>query len=69
MDTATNETQRKYEAHKGYSLKDAAEALTICKRTLTNQIKAGKIRAVPVSARRRVVPGSEIIRILEGKAA
>lgn len=68
MDDTLKERPR-YQADKAYSLADAATALTICKRTLTRQIQAGKIRAVPVSERRRAVPGSEIIRILANGVA
>ena len=59
----------KIHADRGYSKADTAAALTVCTKTLERQIKNGKIRAVQVSERRRVIPGSEIIRILSGQAA
>ena len=54
---------------RAYSLDTAAKALTICTRTLSEQIKRGAIRAVPVGKRRKAVPGAEILRILAGESS
>ena len=51
---------------RAYSIATAAKALTICTRTLSEQIKRGAIRAIPVGKRRKAVPGAEILRILAG---
>ena len=60
---------RTVQSDKAYSFKAAAEALTISTKTLSRQIDAGKLRAIAVSERRRAIPGSEIIRILNGVPA
>ena len=54
---------------RAYSIATAAKALTICSDTLRDRIKKGAVRAVPVSARRKAVPGAEILRILAGESS
>ena len=63
-ETFTAETQIRPD--RAYSLDTAAKALTICTRTLSEQIKRGAIRAIPVGKRRKAVPGAEILRVLSG---
>lgn len=63
-ETFTAETQIRPD--RAYSLDTAAKALTICTRTLSEQIKRGAIRAIPVGKRRRAIPGAEILRVLSG---
>lgn len=54
-------------AERGVSVKNAAEALTVSVRTVRRLIADDKIRSVLVSKRRRIVPQSEIDRILAGE--
>jgi excisionase family DNA binding protein len=48
------------------SLRQAAQALAISERTLARLIAAGKVNAVRVSDRRRIIAESEIERIING---
>lgn len=52
---------------KAYDLGSSADRLSISKRTLARLGKAGKIKIIAVSDRRKAVPGSEILRILNGE--
>jgi excisionase family DNA binding protein len=49
------------------SKKRAAEALGISERTLDRMIAAGMLKSIKVSMRRRVIPNTEIDRILGGQ--
>ena len=66
-ETFTAETQIRPD--RAYSLDTAAKVLLICTRTLRTQIQSGAIRAVHISARRKAVPGAEILRILAGESS
>lgn len=48
-----------------FSVKRAAAALDLSKRTIQRGIAAGKIKAIPLSARRIGIPASEVERIAE----
>jgi excisionase family DNA binding protein len=54
------------EAPRVSSKKRAAEALGISERTLDRMIAAGIVKSIKVSGRRRVIPSTEIDRILQG---
>lgn len=60
MDTTSNEIV----PSRAYSFADAAAALTICVKTLRRRVASGNVRAIPVSERRKAIPGSEILRVL-----
>lgn len=49
------------------SRRQAAQALTICERTLDRLIAAGRVRTVKLSVRRVGVPRSEIERLAAGE--
>ncbi len=71
METATNEVRRRpaYSGNRGRSKREAAEVLGVSERTLERQIAAGRVKAVDVSPRRRIITDDEIARILSGDAA
>ena len=48
---------------RGYTIDQAAQRLTVCRRTLQRQIEAGAIRAHRIG-RRVVIPESELCRLL-----
>jgi len=47
-----------------YTLAEAAHTLRLCERSIARMVKAETIKSVKVSARRRVIPASEIDRLL-----
>jgi predicted site-specific integrase-resolvase len=49
---------------RGYSRKRAAEALSVSERTLDRMLAAGLLKSAKVSQRRRIIPQTEISRIL-----
>jgi len=49
---------------RAYSVKEAAGILMVCERTLRSLISTGKVKAPFVSAKRRLIPDTEIDRIL-----
>ena len=51
---------------RAYSLAEAADRLAISTKTLRRMAADNTVKVVKVSARRLVVPESEIARILEG---
>ena len=66
MNTASTQTSPRPRAN---SMKRAAEVLAISDSTLGRMIKAGTIKTVKVSTRRRVITDAEIERVLSGQAA
>jgi predicted site-specific integrase-resolvase len=66
MQPATDDSKPRPNA-RVYSLKQAAEALGISLRNLERQCLSGQIRSVLVTPRRRLVPISEVDRILAGE--
>jgi excisionase family DNA binding protein len=69
METTTQARPRAgYQGTRGHSLAQAAEALGCSQRTLQRLIRAGEIRSVKISPRRRVVTDAEIARVLSGAA-
>jgi excisionase family DNA binding protein len=55
-------------ARRCYTLTEAAQTLSLCERTIGRMVAANKIKSVKVSARRRVIPATEIDRLLSGGA-
>jgi excisionase family DNA binding protein len=51
------------------TLAEAAERLTVSPRTLRRMAQDNLVKVVKVSARRLVVPESEVARLLESQAA
>jgi len=49
---------------RAYSVKEAAGILMLCERTLRTLIAQDKVKAPFVSAKRRLIPDTEIDRIL-----
>lgn len=62
---AMQHTDEKHVPRRGYSIKAAAKALSLCERTLRGLIAEGRIHAPFVSTKRRAVPDTEIQRIFE----
>jgi hypothetical protein len=60
----TTDDPRPPAVRRAYSLKQTAEALNVSLHTVERLCKAGVIRSVLVSPRRRIVPVIEIDRIL-----
>jgi predicted site-specific integrase-resolvase len=54
-------------ARRAYSLKQTAEVLNVSLHTIERLCKSGAIHSVLVSPRRRIVPATEIDRILADK--
>ena len=55
----------KHTPRRGYTIKHAAELLSVCERTVRQRISEGQIHAPLVSKRRRTVPDTEIARLLK----
>ena len=53
---------------RAYSIAEAAAALRVSGKTICRMIEAGKVTAAQVTERRRVIPASEITRILRDEA-
>jgi excisionase family DNA binding protein len=65
MQTTSTESLRP----RANSIKRTAEVLSVSERTVWRMIGAGHIKAVKLSARRRVITDDEITRVLSGVAA
>jgi excisionase family DNA binding protein len=47
-----------------YSVSEAAQVLKICTKTVNRMIAEGKLKAAQVTERRKVIPSTEIERLL-----